>query len=74
MISRETQREIDKLLIREIRDCTQNVADTFKDTKDSLMMDFDRERVIDTLYPLQGEILDLLNKVERYEKRMKRNG
>ena len=74
MISRETQREIDKLLIREIRDSAQKVADTFKDTKDSLMMDFDRERVVDTLYPLQGEILDLLNKVERYEKRMKRNG
>ena len=74
MISKETQREIDKLLIREIRDSTQKVANTFKDTKDSLMMNFDRERVVDTLYPLQGEILDLLNKVERYEKRMKRNG
>lgn len=74
MISKETQREIDKLLIKEIRDSTQKVANTFKDTKDSLMMDFDRERVVDTLYPLQGEILDLLNKVERYEKRMKRNG
>ena len=74
MISKETQREIDKLLIREIRDSAQKVADTFKDTKDSLMMDFDRKRVVDTLYPLQGEILDLLNKVERYEKRMKRNG
>lgn len=72
MISRETQREIDKLLIKEIRDCTQKVADTFKDTKDSLMMDFDRERVVDTLYPLQGEILDLLNKVERYAERARR--
>lgn len=74
MISKETQREIDKLLIKEIRDSTQKVADTFKDTKDSLMMDFNRERVVDTLYPLQGEILELLNKVERYEKRIKRNG
>ena len=72
MISRETQREIDKLLIREIRDSAQKVADTFKDTKDSLMMDFDRERVVDTLYPLQGEILDLLNKVERYAERARR--
>ncbi len=74
MISKETQREIDKLLIKEIRDSTQKVADTFRDTKDSLMMDFNRERVVDTLYPLQGEILELLNKVERYEKRIKRNG
>lgn len=72
MISKETQREIDKLLIREIRDSTQKVADTFKDTKDSLMMNFDRERVVDTLYPLQGEILDLLNKVERYAERARR--
>lgn len=72
MISKETQREIDKLLIREIRDSAQKVADTFKDTKDSLMMDFDRERVVDTLYPLQGEILDLLNKVERYAERARR--
>lgn len=72
MISKETQREIDKLLIKEIRDSTQRVADTFKDTKDSLMMDFDRRRVVDTLYPLQGEILDLLNKVERYAERARR--
>lgn len=52
MISKETQREIDKLLIKEIRDSTQ--------------------KVVDTLYPLQGEILDLLNKVERYAERARR--
>lgn len=74
MISKETQKEIDKLLFKEIQDTAKKVADTFKETKDSLMMDFDRGRVVDTLYPLQNEILDLSGKIDRYAKRMRRNG
>lgn len=74
MISKETQKEIDKLLFKEIQDTAKKVADTFKETKDSLMLDFERERVVDTLYPLQGEILDLSEKIDRYAKRIRRNG
>ncbi len=74
MITKETQKEIDKMLIKEIQTANKKVADTLKSVKAQMMMDFDRDRVIDAFYPLQGDLLDLSEKIDRYAKRIKRNG
>lgn len=73
MISDETNKEIDKLMFQEIVDTSEKVKTSFFAMRDELMLNFDREKVVDMTSPLKFKVLDLNGKVKRYSERMKRS-
>ena len=72
MISDETNKEIDKLMLREIVDTSEKMKDSFFAMRDELMLNFDREKIVDMTTQLKFKVLDLNGKVKRYSDRMKR--
>lgn len=73
MISNETNKEIDNLMLREIVDTSEKVKDSFFAMRDELMLNFDREKVVDMTASFKFKVLDLNGKVRRYSERMKRS-
>lgn len=73
MISDETNKEIDKLMLREIVDTSEKMKNSFFAMRDELMLNFDKEKVVDMTAPLKFKVLDLDGKVRRYSERMKRS-
>ena len=72
MISDETNKEVDKLMLREIVDTSEKMKDSFFAMRDELMLNFDREKIVDMTTQLKFKVLDLNGKVKRYSDRMKR--
>ena len=72
MISDETNKEIDKLMLREIVDTSEKMKDSFFAMRDELVLNFDREKIVDMTTQLKFKVLDLNGKVKRYSDRMKR--
>ncbi len=73
MISDETNKEIDKLMLREIADTSEKMKDSFFAMRDELMLNFDREKIVDMTASMKFKVLDLNGKVRRYSDRMKRS-
>lgn len=73
MISDETNKEIDRLMLREIVDTSEKMKTSFFAMRDELMLNFDREIIVDMTSSLKFKILDLNGKVKRYSERMKRS-
>lgn len=72
MISDETNKEIDKLMLREIVDTSEKMKNSFFAMRDELMLNFDKEKIVDMTTQLKFKVLDLNGKVKRYSDRMKR--
>ena len=70
----ETNKEIDKLMYKEIVEEMTDCAKSFYVMRDELMLNFDRDKVIDITGPVKVQLLDLKAKVDRFNGRLVRRG
>lgn len=72
MNTEETNKELDKVFFSEIVKDTNELKNTFFAMRDELMLNFDREKVVDMTTSFKNKLLDLKSEVDRYDSRMKR--
>ncbi len=72
MNTEETNRELDKVFFSEIVKDTGELRNTFFAMRDELMLNFDREKVVDLTTSFKNKLLDLKSEVDRYDSRLKR--
>lgn len=74
MNTTETNREIDKLMYKEIVEEMTDCAKSFYAMRDELMLNFDRAKVVDITSPVKVQLLDLKAKIDRFNGRLVRGG
>lgn len=72
MNTEETNKELNKVFFSEIVKDTGELKNTFFAMRDELMLNFDREKVVDMTTSFKNKLLDLKSEVDRYDSRMKR--
>lgn len=72
MNTAETNREIDKAFVAEIAKDAGELKDSFFAMRDELMLNFDREKVVDLTTGHKNRMLGLKSKIDRLDSRMKR--
>lgn len=72
MNTAETNREIDKAFVAEIAEDAGELKNSFFAMRDELMLNFDREKVVDLTTGYKNRMLDLKSKIDRLDSRMKR--
>lgn len=71
-MSRETEREVDKVLFKEIKEGTEDLLSSVAFMRDELMRHFDREKVVDITSSTLFKCKDLQKKIDRFYGRLKR--
>lgn len=71
-MSRETEKEVDKVLFKEIKEGTEDLLNSVSFMRDELMRHFDREKVVDITSSTLFKCKDLQKKIDRFYGRLKR--
>ncbi len=74
MVSEDTKKEVDKLLRKELRMCTESLVSEVISVRSSLCLLFpnNRDKIVTAFSDLLFNVRDLNEKIKRYEERGKR--